>query len=80
MKNNRLIHGDIEYEIDAAYRKGAEDSRKGVPWSSDRFKRSEVKSDQYNYGHTNEADGVHAQANIDVLCIQSNGHIFNVQT
>ena len=80
MKNNRLIHGDIEYEIDAAYRKGAEDSRKGVPWSSDRFKRSEVKSDQYNYGHTNEADGVHSRANIDVVGILSNGQIFNVHT
>lgn len=78
MKNNRLIHGDTEFQIDAAYRKGAADARKGIPWTSDRFKRSEGKSNQYDYGHTNEANGVHAQANIDVVQIRSNGKTFKV--
>lgn len=76
MKNNKLIVGDTEYEIDQAYRDGAEAARKGRPWMSDRYPGHETKSDQWNYGHTNEADGMHIQHGVDVIESKATGAIF----
>lgn len=77
MANNKLIIGDTEYEIDAAYRAGAKAMRDGRHFrDSNPYRYGSTNFWQFDYGHQNEADGIHVVEDEDVIAAPMCGRTF----
>jgi hypothetical protein len=76
MANNKLIVNDVEYDLNKAYRAGALDLRKGVPWTCNPYKEGSVKHDQWSYGHINESEDLHMVNGVDFVLAKPEGLVF----
>lgn len=78
MKNNKLIIGDTEYVLDAAYRLGASERRWGIPYVNNPYGTLSDKNSQWDYGHTNEDAGFHTVDGVDLVNAVRNGTVYRI--
>ena len=68
---SRIVCGDTLYEIDGAYREGAEAMRRLVPWHCNPHREGSRACGQWSTGHENEAAGEHVRFGVDVVAAGS---------
>ena len=75
-KRNQLRIGDDVYDITVAYKRGAMDMRKSIPYNCNPY-RNVYSQDYYDWecGHANESCGEHIRNGVDVIHAPQNGHM-----
>lgn len=78
MKNNSLVVHDTVYEMNRAYRAGAQAFRNGVPNSCNPHGVYTQAHECWDAGHVNESAGEHFRFELDLLSAPRNGTCFNM--
>jgi hypothetical protein len=76
-RNNAIMMGDTIYEVDKAYRDGAEAMRRRVPYNvGNPHRYGTYAHDQWNNGHAHEATGEHVRFGSDIITAPRTGRCF----
>ena len=78
MPNNTLVVHDTEYEMNAAYLRGAQAMRDSVPNGCNPYRFGSAAHDQWDYGHVNESVGEHLRYGEDLLAAPKRGLRFEM--
>lgn len=79
-ENNRLIIDDTEYVLNSVYIDGAKSFREGVPFVFNPHGSLSDKNSAWDYGHTNDSEGLHVVNGVDVILAPRNGTVYRIIT